>query len=194
MNTVLTEFRRIVWPSLCARVEPCCWEVSSDSFSHRASLTELLLHDRDIVWAKDLKLSTSFLWCHYTSFWALRQLRSKVFAAMLNIEVSKQITGPGRYQEQDQHDAEVRNELVMENLGLSKNIPSTHGWSYPLGMTEIAAENHYFEWEHPLFLWWFSIVMWNYRRVFPMKIAQQVFWGYTSFQSNPSLHIPDIFH
>ena len=34
----------------------------------------------------------------------------------------------------------------------------------PLVMTNIAVENHNFEWENPLFLWWFSIFMfvWGY--------------------------------
>ena len=37
--------------------------------------------------------------------------------------------------------------------------------SYLLVMTNIALENHHFQWENPLFQWSFSIAMLNYQRV-----------------------------
>ena len=43
------------------------------------------------------------------------------------------------------------------------------GWevsgTYPLVMTNIAMENHHFQWENSLFLWPFSIATLNYQRV-----------------------------
>ena len=36
---------------------------------------------------------------------------------------------------------------------------------YPLVMTNIAMENHHFQWVNPLFLWPFSIAMLNYQRI-----------------------------
>ena len=39
----------------------------------------------------------------------------------------------------------------------------------PLVMTNIAIENHHFEWENPLFLWSFSIATLNYQRFIKAK-------------------------
>ena len=38
-------------------------------------------------------------------------------------------------------------------------------WKYPLVNIQKTMENHHFQWENPLFLWWFSIAMLNYQRV-----------------------------
>ena len=61
---------------------------------------------------------------------------------------------------------------------------NTAKW-YPLVMTNIAMENHYFLWENPLFLWPFSIAMLNYQRVDSSKIG----CVYKDFQNLPKKHL-----
>ena len=58
---------------------------------------------------------------------------------------------------------------------------------YPLVNVYIAMENHQFSWENPLFLWWFSIAMLNYQRIWYIRSSRASSINFWRHHTDPSL-------